>query len=62
LDFNSPAQGKILPQDVIIEINRRPVKDLQSYRKIVAKLSDKKDAVLFRLIRNGRKTYEAVKP
>jgi len=62
VDFKSPAQGKILPRDVIIEINRRPVKDLQSYRKIVAKLSDKKDAVLFRVIRNGRKTYEAVKP
>lgn len=62
VDFESPAEGKIQPQDVIIEINRRPVKDLQSYREIAAKIGDKKDAVLFRVIRNGRKTYEAVKP
>ncbi len=62
VDFNSPAQNKILPRDVIIEINRRPVKNMESYRKIVSDFDDNKDAVLFRVIRNGRKTYEAVKP
>lgn len=62
VDFDSPAEGKIVPQDVIIELNRRPVENIESYRKIITDIGDKKDAVLFRVIRNGRKTYEAVKP
>jgi serine protease Do len=62
IDFESPAHGKLLMGDVIIEINRQPVENLQDYRKIVDELGDKKDAILFRVIRNGRKTYEAVKP
>jgi serine protease Do len=62
VDFDSPADGKIMPGDVIIEINRKTVKNLQDYRKITDKIGDKKEAVLFRVIRNGRKTYEAVKP
>jgi Do/DeqQ family serine protease len=62
VDFDSPAEGKIQPQDVIIEINRKAVENMESYRKIIAELGDNKDAVLFRVIRNGRKTYEAVKP
>jgi S1-C subfamily serine protease len=51
-----------LPGDVIVEINRRPVKNLADFRKIVADLADIKEAILFRIIRGGRKTYEAVKP
>ncbi len=62
VDFDSPADGKIIPGDVIIEINRKTVKNLQDYRKITDKIGDKKEAILFRVIRNGRKTYEAVKP
>ena len=62
VDFESPAEGKIFPQDVIIEINREAIKNLQDYRKVASKLADKKDAILFRVIRNGRPTYEAVKP
>jgi serine protease Do len=62
IQFNSPAEGKIQPGDVIVEINRRPVKDMEDYRKITSDLGDTKDAILFRLVRGGRKTYEAVKP
>lgn len=59
---DSPAHGRIYQRDIIIEINRKPVKDLESYRKITAELGDIKEAVLFRIIRNGRRSYEAVKP
>jgi len=62
VDFESPAQGKLAPGDVIIELNRRPVRNLSDYRKMAANLADTKEAVLFRIIREGRKTYEAVKP
>ncbi|RJP76407.1 MAG: Do family serine endopeptidase [Candidatus Zixiibacteriota bacterium] len=62
VDFNSPAEGKIQAGDVIIEVNRRPVKNMEDYRKISSDLGDTKDAVLFRLNRGGRKTYEAIKP
>ncbi len=62
IDYDSPAQGKILPQDVIIEINRKSVENMQDYQNIVGKLVDSKDAILFRVMRSGRPTYEAVKP
>ncbi len=62
VDFESPAQGKLQPGDVIIEINKQLVNNLSSYRKITSGLGDTKEAILFRLIREGRKTYEAVKP
>jgi len=62
VDYQSAAESKIFPGDIIIELNRQPVENLQDYRSIVDKIGDKKDAVLFRVIRNGRKTYEAVKP
>ncbi|HEX7342631.1 MAG TPA: Do family serine endopeptidase, partial [bacterium] len=62
IDFDSPAEGKLQPGDVIIEINRRPIRNLSDYRKIASELADTKEAILFRIIRDGRKTYEAVKP
>ncbi|MCX6639476.1 MAG: Do family serine endopeptidase [bacterium] len=62
VDYSSPAEGKILPQDVIVEINRTPVKTVAGYGKIMSQIGDKKDAILFRILRNGRLTFEAVKP
>ncbi|MFH1861259.1 MAG: Do family serine endopeptidase [bacterium] len=62
VDFNSPAEGRIQAGDVIIEIAEKPVKDLTDYRKVIAQIGATKDAILIRLIRNGRKTFEAIKP
>ena len=62
MNFESPAEGKLQPGDVIVEINRRPVRNLSDYRKMTSELADTKEAILFRIIRDGRKTYEAVKP
>jgi serine protease Do len=62
VEYDSPAEGKILPDDVIIEINRQEIADMQDYRRIAGDIGDKKDAMLFRVIRGGRPTYVAVKP
>jgi len=62
MDYESSAEGKLRPGDVIIEINRRPIRNLSDYRKMASELADTKEAILFRIIRDGRKTYEAVKP
>ena len=61
------AQGSsafdILQQgDVIIEIDRRPVKDIKDFRKISEDLKDRKKNILFRISRSGRKTFEVIKP
>ncbi len=61
VEFQSPAQDKIRVGDVIIEINRTPVKNLSDYRKITRDLGDTKEAILFRLLRGGRKTFVALK-
>jgi Do/DeqQ family serine protease len=62
VDYDSPAEGKLLPADIIIEINRKKISDMQDYSRIANEIGEKKDAILFRVIRNGRPTYEAVKP
>jgi Do/DeqQ family serine protease len=62
VDFNSPAEGKIEPGDVIVEINRKPIADLRTYRRIVADFDDSKGTLSFRLMRGNRETFEFIKP
>jgi S1-C subfamily serine protease len=62
VDGESPAFGKLTEGDVIIEIDRQPVDDVNSFKKIAANLKNNKKAVLFRLVREGIKTFEAIEP
>jgi Do/DeqQ family serine protease len=62
VDPDGPAAGKIQERDVIIEIDRQPIKSVSDFRKVADSYKDRKKAILFRVIRNGQKTFEAVEP
>jgi serine protease Do len=62
VDPDGPANGKLQERDVVIEIDRKPVADIGDFRKISADLKNAKKAVLFRVIRGGQKTFEAIEP
>lgn len=59
---DGPAASKLQERDVIIEIDRKTVENLADYKRISSELKDSKKAVLFRIIRNGQKTFEAIEP
>jgi serine protease Do len=60
IDQDSPAREKLREGDVIIEIDRKPVDDVTSFKEIAAELRHSDRAVLFRIVREGVKTFEAV--
>jgi Do/DeqQ family serine protease len=62
IDDKSPASGVLQEGDVIIEIDRKPVKDIDDFKKISEDLKDRKTGILFRFVRSGRKTFDVVKP
>lgn len=62
IDNDSPAENVLQPGDVIIEIDKRPVKDVKDFRNIAKDLKDRDKSILFRIVRNSRKTFEVVKP
>ncbi|MFZ5433630.1 MAG: Do family serine endopeptidase [Calditrichota bacterium] len=59
---DGPAAQKLREQDVIIEIDQKPIDSLDDFKQIASNLKDSKKAVLLRLIRNGQKTFEAIQP
>lgn len=60
IEQDSPAREKLREGDVIIEIDRKPVDDITSFKQIAAGLRNSDKAVLFRIVREGVKTFEAV--
>lgn len=60
IDQDSPAKEKLREGDVIIEIDRKPVDDVRGFKEIAANLRNSNKAVLFRIVREGVKTFEAV--
>jgi len=62
IDAGSPALDILREGDVIIEIDRRTVKDVDDFEKISKDLKDRTKSILFRISRNGRKTFEVIKP
>jgi S1-C subfamily serine protease len=62
IDDGSPALNVLREGDVIIEIDRKPVKDVDDFDEISNDLKDRTKSILFRISRNGRKTFEVVKP
>ena len=55
------AQGGLQPGDVIMDINRQPVRKLGDYRRIVGKLGEK-ESVLLLINRRGGKSFVVIKP
>ena len=62
VDPDGPAARKLQERDVIIEIDRKPVDNMADFKRIAAELKDSKKAVLFRIVRSGQKTFEAIEP
>lgn len=60
IEEDSPAREKLREGDVIIEIDRKPVDDITGFKQIAANLRKSDKAVLFRIVRDGVKTFEAV--
>ncbi|WP_092014206.1 DegQ family serine endoprotease [Marinobacter daqiaonensis] len=54
-------EAGIRPNDVITELNRKPITDMNSFREAVNSLPSDK-AVSVRIIREGRATYLVMKP
>jgi serine protease Do len=58
---DSPAQGLLQVNDVILEVNRQEIRSAQEYEQIVSKISEK-DAVLLLIYREGGSAYLTIKP
>jgi serine protease Do len=62
VDPDGPSYNKLQQGDVVIKIDRFDITNMNDYRQAVKSLKDRKKAILFRVIRNGVKTFEAVEP
>ncbi len=58
---DSPAQGLLQGNDVIQEVDRKPVRSVQEYEEIVSKIG-KHDTVLLLIYRNGGSVYLTIQP
>ena len=61
LEEDSPAAELLRKRDVIQEINRKSIKDLDVYKEVVSKIS-KKDSVLLLVFRSGGYIYVTLTP
>lgn len=59
---DGPAARKLQERDVIIEVDRKTVDNIADFKQVANRLKDSKKAVLFRIVRNGQKTFEAIEP
>lgn len=59
---DSPAEDILQPRDVIIEVDKKEINDLDDYYRVTEDIKSRKKAILFRIIRDGLKTFKAVKP
>jgi serine protease Do len=62
VDPDGPSADKLQERDVIIEIDRKSVDSMDDFREISKNLKREKRAILFRLIRGGQRTFEAIEP
>jgi len=56
VEHDSPAQGLLQKNDVIQEVDRKPVRDTQEYEEIVSKIG-KNDTILLLIYRDGGSVY-----
>lgn len=62
LSDDSPARDVLQVQDVIIQVGKKNVDNLDDYLKIAKELEDREEAILFRIQRGERTHFEAVDP
>jgi serine protease Do len=64
VDFSddSPAQDALQVRDVIIQVGKTDIRDMDDYLDVAKELEDRKDAILFRVKRGERTHFEAVDP
>lgn len=58
---DSPAQGILQPNDVILEVNRKEITSLNDYDQVVSKIKEN-DSVLLLLYREGGTIYITLRP
>ncbi|HET6464912.1 MAG TPA: DegQ family serine endoprotease [Nitrospiria bacterium] len=58
---STAADAGLREGDLIVEMNRQPVKSVKDYNRIAARIK-KQDTVLFLINRQGRNSYFALKP
>ncbi|MBM3328173.1 MAG: Do family serine endopeptidase [Calditrichaeota bacterium] len=59
---DSPADGLIAPGDVIVEVGGMEIASLEDYKAAVEKLKERKKAIPFWVLREGRRTFVPVRP
>jgi serine protease Do len=62
LSDDSPANDALQSQDVIIQVGKTEIKNMDDYQKVARELKGTKDVVLFRVRRGDRTTFVAVDP
>jgi len=63
VEFGSPGEeAGIKPGDVVLQIDKKKVNDLNSYQKIRDELNETKEPMLFWILRGQRKRFIAVTP
>jgi PDZ domain-containing secreted protein len=61
ISADSPTQGFLQVNDVIEEVDRKPVRSAQEYEEIVSKIG-KQDTVLLLIYRDGGSAYLTIQP
>jgi serine protease Do len=59
VEGGSPAETALLPGDVILEINRRAISNLEDYEAIVSKIKSDKDVLLL-VFRRGSTVFVTI--
>ena len=62
VELDSPADGVLQSGDVIVSIDKRPVKNIKDFNDISNSLKEHKKGILFYIVRDGRKTFKVIKP
>ncbi len=61
IEPGSPARGAVARNDIIREINRREIENLEGYRKAVSQIGPR-ESVLLLVYRQGRNLYLTIRP
>jgi len=59
---DSPAQGLLSDGDVIVELGGEEIRDTKDFEQMAKKLNDRKKAIPFWVIREGRRTFIPIRP
>lgn len=62
IEPDSPADGFLDPGDVIVEIGDHEIRSIRDYLDAAEELKDRKKAIAFWVIRDGRQTFVPIRP